>query len=237
MRDATILQRFGVPPAQAERYISRMDDTEGAIATPPVQRGRLHVEGVISSEAKSLRKWGWPAISAELLREQMVGQSGDLEVWINSPGGEVTEASALAAELRGYRGGHLHSFISGVCLSAATFVALATESSEIMETGEFMIHLPRALSLGTSEELRKRADMLDVTARSVADLYAKRTGKTSDEMLSLMQNETYLTGNEAKEMGFVQEVRMLMPSRKEDKSEMAGDPLETVLQQFNLLGM
>lgn len=173
--------------------------------------GRIYVKGLITEDAEYYKRWGMAATSAGSILAQLNEQSGDLEIWVNSIGGEVQEASAIAAELRAYEKGKLTAVISGLCASAATFIPIACSSTEIFEAAEFMIHLPRAGAYGEADYLRKVAANLDKTATQVAKIYGKKADKTVEEMLAIMREETYMGSDETLENGFADVIRTMSP--------------------------
>lgn len=210
--NVALLKRFGVPPGLLtdDRIgaIPRMQ--AGSTELPEPADGRIYLEGILSSEAAWLRELGYKAVSADDLRKMLAEMEGDFEIHLNSPGGEVPEASAMAHELREKEGAK-NCVITGLCASAATFILLASERIEMFQTAELMIHTARACLCGTAVTLREAADKLDVTNESVAKMYAEKSGMEEKEVRALMDAETYMGAERAKELGFVDEVRAIIP--------------------------
>jgi ATP-dependent protease ClpP protease subunit len=123
---------------------------------------------------------------------------------IYSPGGDVWEGNAIIHEI-----GKLKQKTVArvqVAASMATLIALACEEREIADNGRWLIHNPWTAVMGDAASLEKRAKELRDCEMEAAAFYAKRTGKTPDEMLKLMAEERWLTAKETKEMGFVQKI-------------------------------
>jgi ATP-dependent Clp protease protease subunit len=144
--------------------------------------------------------WG---VNAQDMAKAIAGMdsSTTLHLRINSPGGDVFEARAIAAALRGF-GGKTVAHIDALAASAATTIALACQEVEISDGGFFMIHNAWTYAYGNKDDLAETISLLEkIDAGIVAD-YAKRTGKTSDEIAAWMNAETWFTAQEAIDNGF-----------------------------------
>ena len=95
----------------------------------------------------------------------------------------------------------------------ATVIALAGKSVKMAENGFFMIHNPRGGAYGESKELKTIADLMDKMKKNIINVYSEKTGKDSAEISDLMDNTTWMTAQEAKEYGMIDEV---LGRRKED---------------------
>lgn len=127
-----------------------------------------------------------------------------LTVRINSPGGSVSHAVAIKTMLDQWKG-PVYVQIDGLAASAASFIAMAGQQSSIAEGSLLMIHHPWTMAVGNATDMRKTADVLDKLGSSLQRAYEKRTGKSADEIAAMMEAETWLTADEAVEMGFVSE--------------------------------
>jgi ATP-dependent Clp protease, protease subunit len=98
--------------------------------------------------------------------------------------------------------------IEGICASIATLIAAAGQKTLMNRTGEFMIHNPLITDLkGDARELRSVANQLDKIKSILIDVYQRKTGLPKEKLWELYDNETWLTAEEAKTMGFVDEVQ------------------------------
>lgn len=127
-----------------------------------------------------------------------------LTVRINSPGGSVAHAVAIKTMLDQWKG-PVSVQIDGLAASAASFIAMAGQHSTIAEGSLLMIHHPWTMAVGNASDMRKTAEVLDKLGSSLQRAYEKRTGKSADEISAMMEAETWLTADEAVEMGFVTE--------------------------------
>lgn len=126
----------------------------------------------------------------------------DVTIHINSSGGSVFDANTMAEALRGYKG-HTTASIEGLAASAASYFALTADDVVINPSALMMIHNPWDFAVGDAEDMRKKADMLDKARSTISAQYARKTGRTVDEIEELMDAETWFTAQEAVEFGLV----------------------------------
>lgn len=131
--------------------------------------------------------------------------TGPLLLRVNSPGGSVFDAVAIYQALSGQRD-RLTSRVEGLAASMASVVTLAASKVQMHRGAMLMIHNPSATTQGDSGDLRKMADLLDAIAADLANTYAARSQGNADQFLELMAKETWLTAEEAKHLGFVDEI-------------------------------
>lgn len=127
--------------------------------------------------------------------------STTLHVRINSPGGDVFEARAISAAIRNF-GGKTIGHIDGLAASAATDVANACDEVEMASGSFYMIHESWTVAIGNKEAMTETAGLLAKIDDSIAAEYAKRTGKSLDEINAWMSAETWFTAQEAIDNGF-----------------------------------
>ena len=144
----------------------------------------------------------WGVTAQNFIKDvQSVGKS-DLTVRINSVGGSVFDGLAIYNILRSHKG-YVNVKIEGIAASIASIIALGGDNIEMAENGFFMIHNPFGNSFGDSEEMRKTADLLDKIKKELVSVYAKQSSLTEAKIQDMMDEETWLTSQEALEMGFV----------------------------------
>lgn len=124
---------------------------------------------------------------------------------INSPGGDVFEARAMATALKQHSA-KVIAHIDGQAVSAATYVALAADEVEIAAGGFFMIHNAWTIQMGNASEFRSAADLLDKVDASISADYEHKTGKSAEEIAKLMAATTWMTAEEALAEGFVDRI-------------------------------
>lgn len=156
----------------------------------------IYVYGPIGEDA------GHGSISANQFAWLMQQANGDaVTVHVNSGGGDVFAANAMAETIRQYKGETVAS-IEGLAASAASYFALTADSVQIAPSALLMIHNPWGVCMGESGEMRKTADMLDVVKRTITLQYSKKTGMTEKEIGTLMDDETWFSAEDALKLGF-----------------------------------
>lgn len=126
----------------------------------------------------------------------------DVTVHINSAGGNLFEANAMAEALRSYKGKSTAS-IEGLAASAASYFALTADEVVMNPYALFMVHNPSGAAFGTADELRSQASVLDKSRETIVAQYARKTGMDKGEIGRLMDEETWFSADEALEKGFV----------------------------------
>lgn len=125
-------------------------------------------------------------------------------VRINSVGGSAFGGVALYNALSSHPG-LVTCSVEGLAASAASLVAMAG-TTKMGRGAMMMIHSPSTVAMGNAEELRKTADVLDKVQDALASIYTKKTGKTLDEVNDLLDDETWMTADEAFAAGFADEI-------------------------------
>lgn len=141
-------------------------------------------------------------VTAREVIKALKESTGPVTLRINSHGGDGFEAIALYNVLKNYS---VTVYVDGICASAASIIAMA--GRVIMPSNSMMmIHNPAGMVTGESEDMRKLADVLDKIRDSIAEIYASKTGLGHDEIIEMMKAESWMTGAEAKALGFADEI-------------------------------
>jgi len=133
---------------------------------------------------------------------------GDLEtlnIFINSPGGSVFEGVAINNIIKRQQARKI-VHIDGIAASIASVVAMAGDEIRIANNGMMMIHNPWTVSVGEASELRQAADNLDKIGESITATYVARTTTEKDVITSMMDAETWMTAQEAVDLGFADSI-------------------------------
>lgn len=126
-------------------------------------------------------------------------------VRINSPGGDVFQGQAIYNALMRHAPG-VTVEIDAIAASAASFIAMAGRPIRIAENGMLMIHKAWCFAAGNADALIKAAATLGKVDGVIAETYAARSGKTADEIMSLLAAETWFTAQEAIDAKLVDEI-------------------------------
>lgn len=143
--------------------------------------------------------WGVDAKSFTELLASLKGKPVNLR--INSPGGDVFEARAMATAVRQH--GNVDTYIDSLAASAATYVALAGKTVHMATGAFFMIHQAWTFAYGNSADLRTTAGLLDKIDASIVADYQNKSGQTIEQIQQWMADETWFTAQEAKDNGFI----------------------------------
>jgi len=169
---------------------------------------KVNIKGPIvgNSEAWIYEYFGIEATSPSMIDKAIEKANGeDLEVEINSGGGSVFAGSEIYTALKSYKG-NVTVKIVGLAASAASVIAMAGEKVMMSPTAQIMIHNVSSWAEGDYREMEHTADILKNANDTIANAYRLKTGKEQKELLSLMDNETWMTAQKAKELGFIDEV-------------------------------
>lgn len=148
----------------------------------------------------------WYGVSAAQVGRALEGFGGaDVELRLNSPGGDVFEGRAIQTRLKQYAG-NVNVIVDGIAASAATTVALGGDKRTMADGAFFMIHNSWTLAYGNRNEFRKVADLLEKIDGEIGKDYAVATGKSREEIQKWMDDETWFTAVEAKEQGFIHDI-------------------------------
>lgn len=141
----------------------------------------------------------------EVARELAATRADTLHVRINSPGGDVFDAVAIATAIRQHPA-NVIAHIDGLAASAATSIATAADQVEMSDGGMYMIHNAWTLAIGNRHDMLDTASLLEKVDGNIQRGYAERTGASIEQVAEWMDAETWFTADEAQEAGFVDEV-------------------------------
>ena len=149
---------------------------------------------------------GWFGVEAgQFAKDLGEIKAGTIHVRINSPGGNVFDGIAIANAIKQHPAKAI-IHIDGLAASIASIIALAGDEIIMAENAFFMFHEAWTVMVGSAEDLREEADLLDKIDGVIAKTYANKTSKDEKEIKSLMSDETWLTAEEALEMGMVDRI-------------------------------
>ena len=124
---------------------------------------------------------------------------------VNSPGGDVWDGRAMMTALRQHPA-KVIAHIDGVAASAATSLVLAADEVEITRGAEFMIHNAWTIALGNRHEFLALSERLEQVDNQIITDYERRTGIDREEIVSMMDAETWLTAEDVVERGFADRI-------------------------------
>ena len=156
----------------------------------------LTIDGVIAEES-----WLDDDVTPKLFREQLNAGTGDVVIWVNSPGGDCVAASQIYTMLMEYKG-RVTVKIDGIAASAASVIAMAGTDVLMAPTSLMFVHNPLTVAIGDSEEMQKAIAMLGEVKESIISAYELKTGMSRLKLSNLMDAETWMNAQKAIELGF-----------------------------------
>lgn len=175
----------------AKKYYSLAKSEDGA-------RAEIFIFGDITS-------WEWfeSDVSSYTLAKELaaLGDVQEIDVHINSYGGEVSEGLAIYNQLKNSKA-RVTTYCDGFACSIASVIFMAGNTRVMNEASLLMIHNPWTYAAGNAAELRKEADDLEVIAEASINAYLNRISIKREELIDLLDAETWLSPETALLKGF-----------------------------------
>lgn len=196
----------------------------------------LYLNGVISEET-----WWGDEVTPKLFKDELLAGSGNVTVWINSPGGDVFAAAQIYNMLMDYTG-HVTVKIDGLAASAASVIAMAGGDVYMSPVSMLMIHNPSTIAIGDSEEMLRAKALLDEVKESIINAYEEKSGLSRSKIARMMDEETWLNAKKAQSLGLVDGILFAgstpQPKPEEDPDDGDEDtPEEDEPKKDNLTAM
>ena len=192
--------------------------------------GEIFIYGEITDE-----KWFEEDITPSWFKDQMAKLSDfkNINLFINSPGGGVFAGITIYNIIK-RQAAKVTAYIDGLAASIASVIPMAASKIVIPKNALMMIHNPIGIAIGSSEDMRKEADLLDRVKLSIKASYG-RTKQKDDVLAKMMDEETWMTGEEAVKNGFAD----VLDEKKDIKACFQGDKfningLNVNIEKFNM---
>jgi ATP-dependent Clp protease protease subunit len=169
---------------------------------------KIKIKGVVvSNDVKWIYEWfDIEAVCPKEVDAQIEAANGeDLEIEINSPGGDVYAGSEIYTALKQYAGNVVVKIV-GIAASAASVIAMSGKKVTMSPTAQIMIHNVWSRIGGDYRVHEHEADVLKGWNKSIANAYMLKTGMSQSELLSFMNKETWLTAQDALKNKFIDEI-------------------------------
>jgi ATP-dependent Clp endopeptidase proteolytic subunit ClpP len=166
--------------------------------------------------------WNEGAVSAKKIRKILKENKNAslIKLRVNSGGGDVIDGFAIY-NLLSEHPARVEADVDALAASMASVIIMAADEVRIASNAMLMIHNPWGGVMGEANDFRRYADLLDKLRDNIADIYVAKTGIGREEILALMDAETWLDASEAKEKGFVDTVR-------KTKAKLAASALKSI---------
>lgn len=176
----------------------------------------LFMNGVIAEDS-----WFDDDVTPALFKDELNAGTGDITLWINSPGGDCVAAAQIFNMLSEYPG-KVTVKIDGLAASAASVIAMAGTEVWMSPVSMMMIHNPATVAWGDHSEMKKAMELLDAVKESIINAYVRKTGQSRAKLSHLMDAETWMDANKAVELGFADDI--LFQKEEQGSEGENGDP-------------
>lgn len=148
---------------------------------------------------------GYYGVEAKAFIDELNALEVDaIDLRLNTPGGSVFEGNAIYNALKRHKA-KITTYIDGLAASMGSIIALAGDRVIMADNAMYMIHNPWTIGSGDARELRKTADTLDKLRNAMLNDYQKKTGIAEEELITMLDEETWLTASECIDKGFADE--------------------------------
>jgi ATP-dependent Clp protease protease subunit len=164
--------------------------------------GELYIYGDIVAY-----KWDDSDITAKSFKEDLdaMGDIDTLNIYINSPGGNVFQGQAIYSILKRHKA-YKNVYVDGIAASIASVIAMAGDAIFVPKNGMMMIHRPWTIAIGNMDDMLAAAESLEKIGISIKATYMERFKESEDKLQELLDAETWLTADECLEYGLCDEV-------------------------------
>lgn len=170
------------------------------------ESGEMYIYGDIVDNS-----WWDGEVSPKKIRDALkdLGAIKSLDIHLNSYGGSCVAGNAIISILDNYRkknGTTFNVYIEGIAASMGSGIASVGNNVYMADNALYMIHKPWSYAIGNADDMEKEIKVLEALEDTLIANYMRRFNGTEDELRSMMSDETWLTAEEAKEYGFVDEI-------------------------------
>jgi ATP-dependent Clp protease protease subunit len=130
-----------------------------------------------------------------------LGDVQDLRVHLNTVGGDIVEGTGIYNVFKKHPA-RVNVSVDGAAYSIGSLIAMAGDTIEMAENALMMIHNPWCIAVGDADELRKRAEALDLMREAAVGVYASRTKNPRSKVSAWLDAETWFSADEAIANGF-----------------------------------
>ena len=169
---------------------------------------KINIKGpIVSSSDAWIYEWfGIEVTSPNSVNKAIEEANGDeIEVEINSGGGSVFAGSEIYTALKSYKG-NVTVKIVGLAASAASVIAMSGKKIIMSPTAQMMMHNVSSRVSGDYRDMEHTAEILKNANETIANAYRLKSGMSQEDLLSMMDKETWMTAEKAKGYGLIDEV-------------------------------
>ncbi len=188
----------------------------------------IYFDGYIAQDS-----WFDDDITPKKFKAELLSDSGDISVWLNSPGGDVFAASQIYTMLKEYAG-KVSVRIDGLAASAASVIAMAGDEIIMSPVAMMMIHNPATVIFGEAADLQSGIKMLSEVKESIINAYEQKTNLPRNKISNMMDAETWFSAQKAVELGFADKI-LYAPETNDAKEGFIFDKMTVTNSLINKL--
>ena len=188
----------------------------------------IYFDGYIAQDS-----WFDDDITPKKFKAELLSDSGDISVWLNSPGGDVFAASQIYTMLKEYAG-KVSVRIDGLAASAASVIAMAGDEIIMSPVAMMMIHNPATVIFGEAADLQSGIKMLSKVKESIINAYEQKTNLPRNKISNMMDAETWFSAQKAVELGFADKI-LYAPETNDAKEGFIFDKMTVTNSLINKL--
>ncbi|MFE2346479.1 head maturation protease, ClpP-related [Kitasatospora cineracea] len=147
----------------------------------------------------------WGVTAADFVRDLAGVRASEIELHLNSPGGEIFDGIAIMNALRSHPA-TVTTYVDSLAASIASVIAMGGDRVVMAPNSQMMIHEASSIEIGNAADMRKMADLLDLQSDNIASVYAAKAGGDVAEWRARMTAESWYTAEEAVVAGLADEV-------------------------------
>ncbi len=148
----------------------------------------------------------WFGVNASDFVQELTSLAGqDVDLHVNSPGGDVFEGLAILNTLRAHSG-RVVAYVDGIAASAASFIVMGADEVVMQPNSELMIHDAWGMCLGNAADMRDMSERLDKVSDNIADIYSRKGGQAPTHWRSEMRAERWYSPDEAVDIGLADRI-------------------------------
>ena len=162
-----------------------------------------------------IEDYGASLLTAQLLFLEAENPKKEIHMYINSPGGLVTAGMAIYDTMQ-YIRPQIHTYCIGQAASMGSLLLCSGKKGEryALPNARVMVHQPSASFYGQAADIARHAQEIVKLKKRLNEIYAKHTGQTVEAIEKMLDRDTYMTGEEAKAFGLIDQVMERRPEQE-----------------------
>ena len=163
-----------------------------------------------------IEDYGASLMTAQLLFLEAENPKKEIHMYINSPGGIVTAGMAIYDTMQ-YIRPKIHTYCIGQAASMGSLLLCAGEKGNrwALPNARVMVHQPSASFYGQAADIARHAQEIVKLKKRLNEIYARHTGQTVEAIEKMLDRDTYMTGEDAKDFGLIDQVMERRPEGAE----------------------